>query len=67
MRRAEASDQRTLDALEQVGTWLGVGASTFANVLDPEVFVLGGYFAPVAPWLVSPMNAELERRALGAG
>ena len=67
VHRAEASDQRTLDALEQVGRWLGVGASTLANVLDPEVFVLGGYFASVAPWLVSPMNAELERRALGAG
>jgi predicted NBD/HSP70 family sugar kinase len=66
VRRAETADARTLNALEQVGTWLGVGAATLASVLDPDVFVLGGYFAPVAQWLVGPMTRELQRRAIGA-
>jgi predicted NBD/HSP70 family sugar kinase len=66
VHRAEAGDPRTLNALEQVGTWLGVGAASLASVLDPDVFVLGGYFAPVAPWLEGPMTRELQRRAIGA-
>jgi predicted NBD/HSP70 family sugar kinase len=66
VRRAESGDARTLNALEQVGTWLGVGAATIASVLDPDLFILGGYFAPVARWLQSPMNRELRRRAIGA-
>jgi predicted NBD/HSP70 family sugar kinase len=64
--RAQSGDAHTLNALEQVGTWLGVGAAVLANVLDPEVFVLGGYYAALAPWLLSPMTRELERRAIGA-
>ena len=66
VRRAEAGGARTLNALEQVGTWLGVGAAVLANVLDPQVFILGGYFAPVAPWLMGPMRRELDRRSIGA-
>lgn len=67
VRRAESGDARTLNALEQVGTWLGVGAASLANVLDPEIFILGGYFSPVASWLEVPMRRELDRRAIGAG
>jgi predicted NBD/HSP70 family sugar kinase len=64
--RADAGEPQTLNALEQVGTWLGVGAAILANVLDPEVFILGGYFSPVARWLEEPMLRELRRRTVGA-
>ncbi len=64
--RADAGEPRTLNALEQVGTWLGVGAAILANVLDPEVFILGGYFSPIARWLEEPMLRELRRRTVGA-
>jgi predicted NBD/HSP70 family sugar kinase len=58
VRRAEAGDRRTLDALDQVGTWLGRGAATIANVVNPELIALGGYVAAIAPWVVEPMRRE---------
>lgn len=64
--RAQSGDRRTLDALEQVGTWLGVGASTLANVLDPGLIVLGGHLATVGPWVLEPMRRELAQRVIGA-
>jgi predicted NBD/HSP70 family sugar kinase len=63
-RRARLGDGRTLAALEQVGSWLGVGASILVNVLDPAVLVLGGYLAAVGSWLRGPLEAELHARVI---
>lgn len=63
-RRARAQDARTLAALEQVGTWLGIGASVLVNLLNPSVLVLGGYFATMGPWLVGPVRRQLEERVV---
>ena len=63
-RRAEAGDRRTLDALEQVGAGLGLGASILINVFNPRVLVLGGYFASLGPYLLGPAMAELRARVI---
>jgi predicted NBD/HSP70 family sugar kinase len=63
-RRARLGDSRTLAALEQVGSWLGVGASILVNVLDPAVLVLGGHLAAVGSWLRGPLEAELRARVI---
>lgn len=63
-RRARAQDKVTLDALAEVGTWLGQGAAVLANVVNPEVIILGGYFVPLAQWLLPPAQAELASRTL---
>ena len=63
-RRAEAQDARTLVALEQVGSWLGLGASLLVNVLNPTVLVLGGYFATLGPWLLEPVRRQLAERVV---
>jgi predicted NBD/HSP70 family sugar kinase len=57
--RAEQADARTLSAFQQVGRWLGVGAAVMVSVLNPEVLVLGGYFAVLGKWLLEPMQHEL--------
>ncbi|MCP2165445.1 ROK family protein [Goodfellowiella coeruleoviolacea] len=62
--RAEAGDPRTLAALRQIGSALGVGASILVNVLNPTAVVLGGYFATLGEWLVEPALAELSGRVL---
>lgn len=62
--RAEAGDERTLEALEDVGLWLGIGASVLVNVLNPDVLVLGGYFAQMGPWLTDNVERELARRVI---
>lgn len=63
-RRAELGDARTLSALHQVGRWLGVGAATLVNVLNPGVIVLSGYFAVVGSWMLESMRAELAARSI---
>ncbi|WP_239154627.1 ROK family transcriptional regulator [Amycolatopsis sp. FDAARGOS 1241] len=63
-RRAELKDRRTLDALAEVGTGLGVGAAVLVNVFNPRVVLLGGYFAQLGPYLLGPMMAELKARVV---
>jgi predicted NBD/HSP70 family sugar kinase len=58
-RRASVGDTRTLAALDEVGTWLGVGAAALANALNPAVIVLGGYFAAFEQWLREPIERQL--------
>jgi predicted NBD/HSP70 family sugar kinase len=61
-RRASLGDTRTLDAMAQVGGWVGVGAAVLANALNPAAIVLSGYFAAVG----HHMRPAIESR-LGAG
>ncbi|MEA2629808.1 MAG: hypothetical protein QOE66_27, partial [Chloroflexota bacterium] len=42
---AEAGDRRTLDGLQSIGRWLGIGLVSLANTLDPDRIALGGMFA----------------------
>jgi predicted NBD/HSP70 family sugar kinase len=62
VRRADDGDRRTLAALEKVGTALGTGAAVLINVFNPQVIILGGYFAVVGRFLTEPMTAELRAR-----
>jgi predicted NBD/HSP70 family sugar kinase len=63
--RADAGDRRTLDALTQVGTALGTGTAVLINVFNPQVVLLGGYFAVLGRFLLEPMTAELRARVFG--
>jgi predicted NBD/HSP70 family sugar kinase len=63
--RADAGDRRTLDALAQVGTALGNGAAVLINVFNPEVVLLGGYFAVLGRFFLEPMADELRDRVFG--
>lgn len=62
LRRAEAGDARTGAALDQLGRDIGAGAAVLANVLDPDVIILGGYFVALERWIV-----ERAQQALAAG
>ena len=50
-----------MHAVAQVGRWLGLGGSILANLFNPRVIVVGGYFATLAEWLLPHAQAELER------
>ncbi len=63
-RRAEAGDARTLAALKDVGTWLGIGGAILVNILNPDVLVLGGYFAVLGPWLKEPLEKAIQDRVI---
>ena len=66
-RRADAGDERTSAALHRVGVSLGTGAALLINVFNPQVVVLGGYFAVLGRFLVDPMTEELRNRVFGPG
>ncbi len=64
VRRARAGDRRTLEVLDELGRWIGVGAANLANVFDPQVIILGGYFAPLADWILPAAREALEQGTL---
>lgn len=57
--RVRRGDQRAATAVHELGVALGVALSTVVDVLDPDVVVLGGYFAELGEWLVEPVRVEL--------
>ncbi|WP_192902235.1 ROK family protein [Micromonospora globbae] len=63
---AEAGSTAALDALHEAGTALGVAVAAVVNLLDLDTVVLGGGYAPLAPWLRPPVLAEISRRVLTA-
>jgi len=63
-RRASLGDTRTIDALAQVGGWLGVGAAMLANVLNPAAIVLSGYFAAVGEHMRPALETRLRAGVL---
>lgn len=64
--RARTGDPATCRALTDAGTALGVAIAGVVNMLDVDTVVLGGAYAPLAPWLVPPVTAEVHRRVLTA-
>src|SRR5690606_816709 len=66
-RRARGGDPEILDLLDEVGGHLGKGVAVLANLLNPDVIVLGGYYVPLAPWLAARAEEEMRSRAVAPG
>jgi glucokinase len=59
---AKAGDPVALDAFEKCGFWLGQGLSDIAQILDPEVLVVGGGVIDADELLLEPTRrAYVER------
>jgi predicted NBD/HSP70 family sugar kinase len=65
--RIHGGDQRASAAVHDLGAALGTALSTVVDLVDPEVLVLGGYFAGLAEWLVEPIRITLAARTTGPG
>jgi glucokinase len=52
------------DALELIGSYLGVGIASYVNIFNPEVVVLGGGFARAGDLLFEPARRVVAERAL---
>jgi predicted NBD/HSP70 family sugar kinase len=50
--------------LAQAGRHLGHGLSVLTNLVNPEVILLGGGYAPLAPWLLPAADAALASRTV---
>lgn len=64
--RAADGDVRTLDALSEVGHWLGLGIANLVNIFNPELVVLGGTYQSLFSYLDSAVEAGASERALAA-
>jgi len=61
---ARQEDPAALAALAETGRHLGTGVSILANLVNPEVVLLGGYFVPLAPWLLPAAEAQFAARTV---
>ena len=72
LRTAEAvaerarTDDGVRAGLERVGRDVGLGIAMLSSVLDPEVVVLGGYFAPLGNLVLEPARRTLDERLASA-
>jgi predicted NBD/HSP70 family sugar kinase len=61
-----ADDPAVRDGLARVGRDIGLGIAMLSSVLDPEVVVLGGYFAPLGDLVLEPARRTLDERLASA-
>lgn len=66
LEEASAGIPEALNAVDNVGRWLGVGLAVLVNVFDPELVVLGGLLGRLYPFVMPRVEAELDRLALQA-
>jgi predicted NBD/HSP70 family sugar kinase len=63
---AAVGSAAALDALAIAGTALGVAAADVVNLVDVDTVVLGGIFAPLAPWLALAVSQEIAARTVSS-
>ena len=61
---ALGGDPTAIAVFELVGTRLGTALTTFANIFEPKVIVVGGGVMAAGDLLLEPARRELRRRAL---
>ena len=61
-----ATDSAVRAGLELVGRDVGLGIAVLSTVLDPEVVVMGGYFAPLGDLVLDPARRTLDERLASA-
>ena len=61
---ALSGDATARAVFDLIGSRLGVALASFANIFEPEVFVIGGGVIAAGDLLLDPARRELEARAL---
>jgi glucokinase len=61
---AHDGDATAIEALARIGRNLGVAISSFVNIFNPQVVVVGGGVIAAGELLLEPARAEVARRAL---
>ncbi len=63
-RRALEADPLAAQAVATTGEWLGLGLASVANIIDPELILIGGGLAALDDLLLAPARRILAERAL---
>lgn len=61
---ALGGDRVAIDVFDLIGSRLGVALTSFANIFEPEVFVIGGGVIAAGDLLLDPARRVLGQRAL---
>lgn len=61
---AKAGDRQARRTVEDTGVILGIAIANIANILNPEVVVLGGGVSNLGDRLFDPIKEEVKKRAL---
>lgn len=61
---AHDGDLAAIEAISAVGQWLGIGLVAVANLLDPQLIVVGGGIAAAGDLLLEPAREVVAERAL---
>lgn len=64
---ALAADPASVELVEEVGTWLGLGLANLAAALDPGLFVVGGGLGSAGELLLGPARQSFLRNLTGRG
>jgi predicted NBD/HSP70 family sugar kinase len=64
LREAAWGDPVALEAVVDVGRWLGIGLAGLVNVFNPQRVVLGGWLATMWPMVERTVDAELRARVM---
>lgn len=61
--KAEQGDKAARVVLADSGRWLGFGLATIANLLAPELIIVGGEGVRAGEWRLEPMRAAFKAHA----
>ena len=64
--RAKSGDAATLRVIDDAGMAVGKAAANVANMINPEMIVVGGPLAPLGETLLAPIRRGLVRHAVPA-
>lgn len=64
IEQAKAGDSATLRVIDDLGVAVGHALANVANLINPEVIVLGGPLAPLGEILLAPIRRGLQRHAI---
>jgi predicted NBD/HSP70 family sugar kinase len=62
----EGEDERALAAVRNAAIALGIGLADVVNTIDPDAVILGGTYAPLAPWLEKPLEQTLAGQVIAS-
>lgn len=62
---AESGRREIVAALEETGTYLGIGIANIVNVFNPDAVVIGNRMNMARKWLEAPLRRTVEERSLG--
>lgn len=66
MMRAEERDRVTLEALDEIGRWLGIGVGNLVNTFNPELVVIGGFYSDLYQYIEEGLRRGAMESALDA-